>query len=154
MSHRHERCIRIYLVLDGWGSRAAGAEVSTASVEDSKAQHGQKVYMDLGMYGRIMIMMVIVIVTVILTLEHISFMQSPAPLELSVFLASAYYLQSIHALVFPLLMWVFFSKFPFQIHLVNAVTQVSFVSNSHSIGFPNVHSQPSETMRMGMYEKI
>jgi hypothetical protein len=113
MSHRHERCIRIFLVLHGWDARAAGAEVSTGSVEDSKAQHGQKVHMDLGMYGRIMIMMVIVIVTVISTLEHISFVRSPAPLELSVFLASAYYLQSIHALVFPLLMWIFF-QIPFS----------------------------------------
>jgi hypothetical protein len=27
----------------GWGARAACAEVSTGSVEDSKAKHGQKV---------------------------------------------------------------------------------------------------------------
>jgi hypothetical protein len=37
----------------GWGARAACAEVSTGSVGDSKAMHGQKVHMDPGIYGRI-----------------------------------------------------------------------------------------------------
>jgi hypothetical protein len=42
ISHHHETCIRRFLLLHGWvGCKAACAEVSTGSVEASKAKHGQ-----------------------------------------------------------------------------------------------------------------
>jgi hypothetical protein len=54
MSHHHEVVLDdSSCSMDGWGARAACSEVSTGSVGDSQAKHGQKVQKDPeGIHGR------------------------------------------------------------------------------------------------------
>jgi hypothetical protein len=56
MLHYHESCIsRFSCSLVWWGARAACAEVSTGSVEASKAKHSPGLHMEPSIYRRFLI---------------------------------------------------------------------------------------------------